>query len=104
MRCVNNIWPQADNILTIRIELDYQTTPEVDTTTAHMVRRGEHVNTHCPPVPPPWTQAVARGTPINITKEEMLHITGERKTGPAPRAHIAERMPAPQGLQQPWCP
>eukprot|EP00973_Karenia_brevis_P071039 9869508-Karenia_brevis.AAC.1 len=62
-RCANNTWPQADNNPTIGVELDFQTTPEVDTTIAHMVWRGEHVHIDCPPPPPPWTPAVARGTP-----------------------------------------
>eukprot|EP00973_Karenia_brevis_P022101 3040832-Karenia_brevis.AAC.1 len=69
-----------------------------------MVWRGEHVNTHCLPAPPPWAQAVARGTPSNITQEEMLQITSVRRIGPAPSAHTVERRTAPQGLQQPWRP
>eukprot|EP00973_Karenia_brevis_P009989 1350190-Karenia_brevis.AAC.1 len=63
MRLDMNNWPQADNNPTIGIELDYQGVPVVDSTTAHMVWKGEHVTTDCPPPPPPWTPAVGRSTP-----------------------------------------
>eukprot|EP00973_Karenia_brevis_P024195 3340528-Karenia_brevis.AAC.1 len=63
MRCSNNQWPRADNNQTIGIELDYQGVPEVDSSTANWVWKGDHVKTECPPPPPPWGPAVERGTP-----------------------------------------
>eukprot|EP00973_Karenia_brevis_P040214 5554525-Karenia_brevis.AAC.1 len=63
MRCQHQQWPQPDNNPTVGVELNYQSVPEVDTTVANLVCRGEHVNTNCPPPPPPWTLAVERGTP-----------------------------------------
>eukprot|EP00973_Karenia_brevis_P037742 5206292-Karenia_brevis.AAC.1 len=64
MRCPNNQWPQADNNPTVGVELNYQSVPEVDTSTANLVWKGEHVKTDCPPPPPPWKPAVERGTPV----------------------------------------
>eukprot|EP00973_Karenia_brevis_P019818 2716978-Karenia_brevis.AAC.1 len=66
MRCADGTWPQADNNPTVGVELNYQTLPEVDTTTALQVWNG-HVETHCPPPPPPWAPALERSTPSNIT-------------------------------------
>eukprot|EP00973_Karenia_brevis_P012052 1636247-Karenia_brevis.AAC.1 len=57
MRCPDHQWPQADNNPSIGIELDYQGVPEVDSSTANLVWRGEHVKTECPPPPPPWRPA-----------------------------------------------
>eukprot|EP00973_Karenia_brevis_P035605 4911188-Karenia_brevis.AAC.1 len=65
MRCPDNQWPQADNNPTIGVELNYQGVPEVDSQTANLVWRGEHVKMECPPPPPPWRPAVERGTPSN---------------------------------------
>eukprot|EP00973_Karenia_brevis_P062036 8627172-Karenia_brevis.AAC.1 len=57
VRCSNDQWRQADNNPTIGIELDYQGVPEVDSSTANLVWRGDHVKTECPPPPPPWRPA-----------------------------------------------
>eukprot|EP00973_Karenia_brevis_P036105 4978437-Karenia_brevis.AAC.1 len=63
MKCPDNLSPQADNNPTIGIELDYQGVPEVDSHTANLVSKGEHVRMERPPPPPPWKPAVDRGTP-----------------------------------------
>eukprot|EP00973_Karenia_brevis_P003270 449852-Karenia_brevis.AAC.1 len=72
MRCSNNHWPQADNDPIIGIELDYQGVPEVDSSTAKLVWKGDHVKTWCPPPLPPWRLAVERGTPSNVLS--LIHI------------------------------
>eukprot|EP00973_Karenia_brevis_P037178 5125539-Karenia_brevis.AAC.1 len=48
MRLDMNNWPQANDNHTIGNELDYQGVPEVDSITANMVWKGEHVTTDCP--------------------------------------------------------
>eukprot|EP00973_Karenia_brevis_P049366 6848310-Karenia_brevis.AAC.1 len=72
MRCRH--WPQPDNNPTVCIELNYQSVPEVNTTIANLVWKGE-VKTECPPPPPPpWRPAILRGTPSNITMEEIMQM------------------------------
>eukprot|EP00973_Karenia_brevis_P043941 6085205-Karenia_brevis.AAC.1 len=63
MRCPHQQWPQPDNNPTVGVKLHYQSVPEMDTKTANLVWKGEHVKTTCPPPPPPWKPAVERGTP-----------------------------------------
>eukprot|EP00973_Karenia_brevis_P047039 6529281-Karenia_brevis.AAC.1 len=104
MRCPNNQWPQADNNPTIGVELDYQSVPEVDTRTAKLVWKGEHVKTHCPPPPPPRKPAVERGTPSNVTLDEMLNIVNlasKHHNPPTPEDHEAEQdQLSPQGRKE----
>eukprot|EP00973_Karenia_brevis_P070754 9835333-Karenia_brevis.AAC.1 len=57
MRCHQQRWPQPNNNPTVGIELNYQIGPEVDTTTANLVSKGDPVTTSCPPPPPPWRPA-----------------------------------------------
>eukprot|EP00973_Karenia_brevis_P015665 2143654-Karenia_brevis.AAC.1 len=73
---LDGVWPQANNNPTIGIEVNYQIQPEVDTTVAMMVWNG-HVQTECHPPPPPWTPAVRRSTPSNITISEMQTLLSE---------------------------
>eukprot|EP00973_Karenia_brevis_P021160 2909383-Karenia_brevis.AAC.1 len=63
MRCQQQHWPHPDNNPTVGIESISQSVPEVDTTTANLVWKGEPVTTSCPPPPPPWRPAVEMGTP-----------------------------------------
>eukprot|EP00973_Karenia_brevis_P002545 347835-Karenia_brevis.AAC.1 len=61
MRCQQ--WPQPDNNPTVGVALNYQNVPDLDNTTANLVWKGDPIITKCPPPPPPWRPAVARGTP-----------------------------------------
>eukprot|EP00973_Karenia_brevis_P076978 10689588-Karenia_brevis.AAC.1 len=48
----------------------------------------------CPPPPPPWRPAVERGTPSNVTLEEMLKVlnmTSRHHHPPQLRVHEAEQ-------------
>eukprot|EP00973_Karenia_brevis_P092784 12414119-Karenia_brevis.AAC.1 len=73
MKCQE--WPCKDNNPTIGTALDYQTTPETNTTVADLVWASGHVQTNCPPPPPPWQVSVVRGVPSsNITLDEILKI------------------------------
>eukprot|EP00973_Karenia_brevis_P005177 711303-Karenia_brevis.AAC.1 len=46
--------------LYIGVELDYQGVPDIDSSTANLVWKGEHVKMECPSHPPPWRPAVER--------------------------------------------
>eukprot|EP00973_Karenia_brevis_P007517 1017314-Karenia_brevis.AAC.1 len=68
-------WPCGSNNLTLGINLEYQTTPNRDTSVADKVWMDSHVKTDCPPPPPPWYANINRQMPSStITLNDMLQL------------------------------